>query len=67
MYEDAIDVYDKLYGYEDGDAVEEAYEEMYGEDSFKLAFKQEKVAEFIYKNCKVVEPKTTDSSETVTE
>ena len=66
-YEKFLEDQAKLYGYEDGDAVEEAYEEMYGEDSFKLAFKQEKVAEFIYKNCKVVEPKAADSSETVTE
>ena len=66
-YEKFLEDQAKLYGYEDGAAVEEAYEEMYGEDSFKLAFKQEKVAEFIYKNCKVVEPKAADSSETVTE
>ena len=56
-----------LYGYEDGAAVEEAYEEMYGEDSYKFEFKKEKVSEFIYKYCKVVEPKETGSSETVTE
>lgn len=66
-YEKFLEEQAKLYGYEDGDAVEEAYEEMYGEDSFKLAFKQETVAELIYENCKVVEPKATDSSETVTE
>ncbi len=66
-YEKFLEEQAKLYGYEDGDAVEEAYEEMYGEDSFKLAFKQEKVAEFIYEHCKVVEPKAADSSETVTE
>ena len=66
-YEKFLEEQAELFKYEDGDAVEEAYEEMYGEGSFKLAFKQEKVAELIYKYCKVVEPKTTDSSETVTE
>lgn len=66
-YEKFLEEQAELFGYEDGDDVEEAYEEMYGEDSFKLAFKQEKVAEFLYEHCKVVEPKATDSSETVTE
>lgn len=66
-YEKFLEEQAKLYGYEDGEAVEEAYEEMYGDDSFKLAFKQEKVAEFIYEHCKVVAPKAADSSETVTE
>ncbi|MEE0884703.1 MAG: trigger factor [Faecalimonas sp.] len=66
-YEKFLEEQAELFGYEDGDDVEEAYEEMYGEDSFKLAFKQEKVAEFLYEYCKVVEPKATDSSETVTE
>lgn len=66
-YEKFLEEQAELFGYEDGDDVEAAYEEMYGEDSFKLAFKQEKVAEFLYEHCKVVEPKATDSSETVTE
>lgn len=66
-YEKFLEDQAAQFGYEDGDAVEEAYEEMYGEDSFKVVFKQEKVAEFIYEHGKVVEPKATDSSETVTE
>ena len=56
-YEKFLEEQAMLYGYEDGDAVEDTYEEMYGEDSFKMASKQEKVAEFIYKNCVIVEPK----------
>lgn len=60
-YEKFLEEQATQYGYEDGAAVEEAYEEMYGEDSFKLAFKQEKVAEFLYKNCVIVEPKETET------
>lgn len=60
-YEKFLEEQATQYGYEDGAAVEEAYEEMYGEDSFKLAFKQEKVAKILYKNCVIVEPKETET------
>lgn len=67
VYEKFLKEQAELYGYEDGEAVEEAYEEMYGEDSFKLVCLQEKVSEFLYENCVLVEPKETESTETVTE
>lgn len=67
FYEKFLEEQAKLYGYEDSDAFEEDWEEIYGEDSFEFEFKKAKVAEFLYEHCKVVEPKAADSSETVTE
>lgn len=67
-YEKFLEEQAELYGYEDGEAVEEAYEEMYGEGSFAFVCLQEKVADFLYENCVIVEPKETETeSETGTE
>lgn len=60
-YETFLEEQAELYGYEDGDAVEKSYEEMYGEGAFKLTFKQEQIAKLVYKNCVKVEPKKTES------
>lgn len=65
-YEKFLEEQAELYGYEDGAAVEEAYEEMYGEGSFKIVCLQEKVAEFLYENCTIVEP-TEEETETGTD
>lgn len=63
VYETFLEEQAKNFGYEDGEAVEEAYEKMYGEGSFQKACLQEKVSVFLYENCKLVEPKTTESTE----
>lgn len=52
------------YGYESAEEFEEAYEEMNGEDSCRDLCLQDKVLDFLWENCKIVEPAET---ETVTE
>lgn len=63
VYETFLEDQAKNFGYEDGEAVEEAYEKMYGEGSFQKACLQEKVSVFLYENCKLVEPKSTETTE----
>lgn len=65
-YEKFLEEQAEYYGYEDGETVEEAYEDMYGEGSFVYVCLQEKVSAFLYDNCVIVEPTETES-ETATE
>lgn len=53
--------------YESAEAFEEAYEEVNGEGSCKNYCLQELVLDFLWENCKIVEPAETESTETVTE
>lgn len=66
VYKEFLKEQAETYGYEDGDAVEKAYEEMYGEGSFQKACLQEKVSAILYEHAVIVEPKQ-DETDTDTD
>lgn len=56
----------EAYGYESAEALEEAYEEANGEGSCRSYCLQEKVLDFLWENCEIVEP-SEEETETTTD
>lgn len=61
VYEAFLEEQAETYGYEDGEAVEEAYESMYGEGSFQKACLQEKVSVLLYEQAVITEPEQVET------
>lgn len=63
-YEEFLEQKAEEENLKDGAAFEKKYEENFGKDTCKLLCLQEKVTEFLWKNCKIVEPKKTENEAT---
>ncbi len=63
-YEEFLEQKAEEESLKDGAEFEKKYEENFGKDSCRAFCLQEKVTEFLWENCKIVEPKKTDNEAT---